>query len=426
MLQAYGMNIGVASSWEANIILNDASESAENIFLIEFCNATDPFRHDSEFTLCAYNNYYIVMFNGELCAAGRGKADATRFSFKEASGSIPKHYMEQALLLFAEQKPVKIPSILGGKLSIAGAVQDATPITLIHCNASTDASPQETKSYTQKTSCNAASSTQADDDGWIDEDDLNGSDENDALLEESCITEVKTADKIPVEEPISFKTDISVISPTPIQQNVPHESPILNEIFSTPSPEIDLVRDRLEGHLQKLLEVRRTEYQLSDECNRLLDRCEQLQESIPRIPHLSENRAKLQKDLEKLTSQFPSDALQAFDVELEMLEKMRQSLSVCNGYKDGVSATLQQTLTEGQQVLSQIEALQSELTTKKEEIVLHREQANILIEQLKPHLDANQRISAALPGAQNVVDLLKKAKLLLEESDQLLAGLIRK
>lgn len=425
-LQAYGHYLGVGANWEASIMLKGASPASEDAFFLELAEGRDQLCYDEEFFLRAYNQRYVVKSNGVLCAFGREKKDASSFRILPVnSGKSEPCSSGESLLLYSGTDPILIPSLEGGGVTANIGALEATPVTLL-CVGDEITKNQDKKGMEDEIK-------NAHDDEWMDEEDL-------ALLDEESPNIVYSADVTEDDEDITthLMTEVKPVIPiatTIVHQRddkislpkiaTPRSENIIDSSISTLSlPIFDPVRDRLEDHLRQLLEARRIECRLADECQQLLERCEQLQSSIPRLSQLAERRIQLQQSLDQFLEVIPEDSRRLFGTETQISKKIDQILPVYTGYKDELSITLQNSFSEFQTLLSQIGQLQADLELKKSEIEQAGAEAEAMRGELRPYLEANQRIAAFLPGAQNVMDLLREVERLLRESDRLLEDLL--
>lgn len=426
-MQAYGHYLGVGANWDASILLKGVSPTPEDAFLLELFLEGDELRYDEEFILRAYNQRYVAVSDGIFCAHCREKKDASRFRIVPVKPGESLLCSGDTLHLYCGEYPVIIPSFEGGKVLENGTSVESTPVTLICVGDQTKRNQDEEKMD------DGFKAT--DDDEWLDEDDLSLlSEEGTNIASQPGINEDIEDDDahfmseaksfIPLSVPVVHKNDATTDSSIEISPKAHSENVLPSNISVLSSPIFDPVRDRLEEQLQHLLEVRRMDCRLADECQQLLDRCEQLQDSIPRLAQWAERRILLQQSLEQFMEVLPEDARNLFKVETQVLTKIDQVLPAYTGYKDELSVALQKSFGEFQAMLALIGQLQADLEMKKNEITKAGSEADALRGQLRPHLEANQRIATLLPGAQNVIDLLREVEQLLQESDHLLADLL--
>jgi hypothetical protein len=434
-IQAFGHYVGVGANWDASILLKGVYPTPEDDFLLELCSDADELRYGEEFVLRAYNRRYVAVSKGVFCAFGREKTAAARFRIEPLSNGDSMPYLGCMVLLYFGQEHVVISSLQGAKLMMKGLGQDATQITFNLCDTGPIQENQEMEkqAHTRSSNDDAIRGTGHE---WLDEKDLLSLDELERYDDQFDITKEMEKESAQLKRKVtsSLSLGTSVIPERKVQADMAESRPGLitksddliastEPLFS--SPVLESVRDRLEAQLQQLLEVRRMECRIADECQLLIDRCEQLQECIPRLPLLAERRLLLQQSLEQFMEVLPEDACQVIGIESQVLTRLTQLLPVCLGYKDSLSAALQMSLGQCQTLFADIEQLRSDLNAKKQEMDDFLAVAEELRGQLSPHLEANLRIANLVPGARGMMDVLNEVRRLLEESDCLLAAFVQ-
>lgn len=418
-INALGRYIGVGANWESSIILKGVASVKEDIFTLEYCDDGEDICYGKEFILCAYNKHYISLVNEVMCAIGRTKSDATQFTFKQVSADQLHQDHEDMLFMYSGDSPIIIPSMEGGKVRLGSFGLAATPV-LIQPYDRAQALAIDREANTSKTPTCIIPQPQLYEEEWLNEEDLDTShEENDGNEQKANILKSEELD-------VSSKISLENIDQHVICQASANEPTIQAAYSPSTSSPFDLVRDRLEQQLQQLIEVRRQEYELADECNQIITRCEQLQENLPRINSLTENKERLQKTLEEITNLYPEDALLTLDCEAQILDVLSEILIIYTDQKGHLSNALKLTTNEAQEILDQTRVLQEDLKEKNSALINIQEQYSILLSQITPHYIANKKIADALPGAQNVCDLLDKVKQMLEDCDRLLAYQINK
>lgn len=199
------------------------------------------------------------------------------------------------------------------------------------------------------------------------------------------------------------------------------------------------IRDELTRNQQKLGEGAQIISQLHDELDQLMQQEEALKNqaqkqeelrraleerkrNLERLSHLADPQTveALRQQVKQLEEHMPPEVIEVEKLEHEIMRKSEALITLSDHYLSVLNPRVASLLQEAQDKERKLQEVVSKLQSARERYDKVHEEIKRRMEELKPYIEADRIVAAALPNAQGVTDLLNRAESLLKAAEEAL------